>query len=161
MDGTVRVYLAADRSLLHNLEVASTEVEWMSWHPSGPIILIGGADASVTMWHAVSGSMMQAFTGHGGSVLAGGFTADGKVICTGGEDNSVKVWNPKTGLPIHNLKNLHSSPITTIAFHPSQRLLMSCDAEGNTKVINVDSGKVVLTMGGHTDGIEAAGFSAT
>lgn len=50
MDATVRVYHTHDGSLKHKLEGPASEIEWMAWHPAGPVIAAGSKDETVWMW---------------------------------------------------------------------------------------------------------------
>jgi WD40 repeat protein len=162
MDATVRVYNVADGSLRHSLEGPAKEIEWMQWHPVGPVLVAGSADETLWMWNADSGECMSVFSGQGGSVTAGGWSADGKTLLSCGESGDLIVWNPKTGeAAIHN-KGVHEGPVTSFACHPdkTQRLCATGGADGIIKVWNFDSGKMLTQFrGGHTDSVEGVQFA--
>lgn len=161
MDATIRVYSSTDGTLVSVLEGPSSDVEWFKWHPKGAVITAGTEDASVWMWNAVTGACMRVFGGHIGTVTCGTWCSGGKMIGTGGSDGSVYIWSPKTGQAAHHLaagKMFHDGAITSLAAHPTAKLLLSGSQDRTANLINVDSGKVLATFKGHEDGIEAVGF---
>jgi WD40 repeat protein len=59
LDGTVRVWSAADGSLVRVCEGPAEGCEWLAWHPKGDVVLAGSEDFSMWMWLAQSGQCMQ------------------------------------------------------------------------------------------------------
>lgn len=97
--GICKVWRVADGQLMHSLEGSGGALQWVTWHPRGDVVVAGTDDFMVYMWNAMTGAVMQVFTGHSGEVNAGCFTPDGKSLVTvgGDEDASLRVWNPRTG----------------------------------------------------------------
>jgi WD40 repeat protein len=107
--------------------VGPTDVEWLSFHGTGTVLLAGSStDGTVWMYHVEVPSSsansfytlncMQVLVGHAALVAAGGFTADGRWAVTIGnsgtrDDATCRIWNPKTGLARHTL-HLHSGSTT-------------------------------------------------
>lgn len=163
MDATVRVYTTEDGALKTTLEGPSADIEWFCWHPKGPVIAAGSADSSVWVWNAVNGSCMRVFSGHLGPVICGTWTSCGKFLATGGEDCSLYVWSPKTGKSVHRLtgKEFHGGAITSIAAHPTEKVILTGSQDRTARLTNYVHGKVVSTYSGHTDSIESVGFCNT
>jgi WD40 repeat protein len=48
-------------------------------------------------------------------------------LITGGEDGATFIWSGKTGTPEHRLegKNYHQGPVTCLAVHHSEPLLLT------------------------------------
>ncbi len=150
--------------LVRQLEGPSQEIEWIQWHPvnNSHFLACGSADSTVSLFNAKTGDLMQAFSGHSGSCSTGSFTSDGKLLVSGGEDGHVFLWSPKTGQAKHHYKRHHNAPITALAVGKSKStssLITTGDLEGIMKVMNVDSGKIVWTLRGHTDSIESLDYS--
>ena len=116
LDGTVSVYDAnAGGKYVRRLEGPETGVEWLEWHPNGPIVLAGCEDFCAWMWNASDGNLMQVFAGHSGSVSCGQFSKDGKVVFTGSFDGSFRAWNPRSGMTIAAFQKgglFHDGPVT-------------------------------------------------
>ena len=150
MDGTVRVWNLSGE-LLHVLDGPAGDIEWIAWHPKGPVLLAGSSDGSAWMWLASSGSFLMSFYGHDGSVTTGCFAAKGKLVVTGCEDGALRVWNPKSeasSTPQHVFRGpgWHDSPIVSIAAHPAKPLVLSGAAEGTLRLVNVRKSKVLASL---------------
>ena len=159
MDGTVRVWCSADGSLLHALEGCTADIEWLQFHPSGPVLLCGSADSSVWLWHAVSGACMLVLSGHSSSVLCGCFSGDGKLVVTGDEAGCVCVWSPKTGALLHRHDAAHEGPVTALTAHPTRRIALSGGVDGVCRVWSLDTGKALGALRGHSDSVESIACS--
>ncbi|CEM33549.1 unnamed protein product [Vitrella brassicaformis CCMP3155] len=178
-DGIVKVW-AMQRdgeepawSLLHSLEGPSEEVEWVAWHPKGHALLAGSRDCTAWLWWAPTGKVMQIFAGqHGGAVSCGAFGMAGKLICTGSEDGSAAVWSPKGGEALHFLRRaeersegsgtsteaFHTDAVVAIATHQSLPLMATGSADMTCKVVHLESGRVLATLGGHRGSVEGLAF---
>lgn len=57
MDGHVRVYMKGDEwtqwGLIADLE-ADSEIQWLRWHPKGPVLAAGCEDSTVWLWQRKS-----------------------------------------------------------------------------------------------------------
>merc|ERR1712096_225802 len=104
---------------------------------------------------------MQVFSGHGGLVSAGAFTAAGKLIVTGADDGGVFVWNPKEGQPKHAVTNLHRNGVVCITPYPDENkaLMVTGAQDGTCKVISADTGKDLQSIQGHDQSVEAIVFN--
>jgi len=158
-DGTVRIWMPDTGELLHTLEGPSKEVEWIMWHPKGHAILAGSADTMAWMWWAPTGKLMQIFAGHAQSVTCGAWGLGGKLIVTGSADRSVIVWNPRGGTPQQHAREVHESSIVSMCSHPEAPLVVTGSEDASARVIQIETGKVVANLAGHTSSVEAVGFS--
>ena len=154
LDGLVKVWDAQDGTFKRTLEGPS-DVDWLTWHSKGNVLLAGSSDGTVWMWLAATGACMQVFAGHEGAVTCGIFTPDGKGIITGGADATVRVWAPKKGTCRHIFsgQNFHEAPITCLAAHPNwqagesdQNLVMCGGEDGVAKLMHIGSKKVVASF---------------
>lgn len=163
LDSTVKVWSAADGSLVQSLEGPADDVHWVAWHPTGDVVLAGSEDFSCWMWLARSGNCMQVFSGHRGPVAAGAFTADGRhVVTAGGEgDASLRVWNPKTGACALTVEGhpFHEDGITCLALHAAGGggdglgAAMTGGQDGSVRVTNLANGRVIASPQGERAGL--------
>ncbi|KAF8069403.1 SPAC25H1.08c [Scenedesmus sp. PABB004] len=164
LDATVRVWRVADGSCMQTLEGPGDGVEWLAWHPKGDIVLAGSEDFTMWMWLAQAGTCMQVFSGHSGPVSAGAFTPDGKsVVSAGGEsDCSLRVWNPKTGECSLQLAGhpFHEEAIACLGVHGDGAVVITGGVDGAVRVSNIHTKRLVASLQGHEDSVEAAGFSS-
>jgi len=131
------------------------------WHPKGNVLLAGSADCTSWMWSVPKGKEMQIFAGHGGPVLCGGFTPDGKLVVTGSEDCSVRIFNPKTGSCKTTFKakqggqDFHEAPVTCLHIAQDSKTMVTGSADMMVILSNIVSGKMLHRFEGHEDGIES------
>merc|ERR1719401_624026 len=83
----------------------------------------------------------------------------GKLICTGSEDRTVIVWNPRAGTPQQHIKALHQSNVTTICSHPEAPIVVTGSEDSEAKVVHIETGRVLSTLGGHMESVEKVAFS--
>lgn len=158
-DGLVKIWAPDTGALVQSLEGPAKEVEWILWHPKGHAILAGSTDTMAWMWWAPTGKLMQIFAGHAQSVSCGAWGLAGKLIVTASEDKSVIVWNPRQGTPQHHVKQVHDSAIVSMCSHPEAPIVVTGSEDATAKVIQIETGKVLSTLSGHTDSVEAVAFN--
>ncbi|KAH7327883.1 WD40-repeat-containing domain protein [Stachybotrys elegans] len=105
-----------------------------------PYICTGGTDAKVKIYDAVTGQVVDCFTGHGGDVndLATS-PIDSSIIASASDDTSVRLWSLD---PKHKAQPClcilagegHSWNLLSVAFHDSGRYLLSA---GHDQIINL------------------------
>lgn len=146
---SLQVWDASTGELLHTLDGPGGEVEWLGWHPRGPVVLAGSADGTVWMWDVTRRALancMQVFAGHEEGVTAGGFDPAGKTVYTGSADGGVRAFNPKTAACMHVYRL--DAPVNALAFHPSadKPLLAVGTQDGVAAVINTATSKVLVRV---------------
>jgi WD40 repeat protein len=156
-DATIRVWNAADGSLVHVLSGPASEVEFMRWHPKGHALLGGSADCTAWLWWAPTGKVMQVLAGHADKVNAGCFPCAGKSIATGGQAGEVIIWNPRQGTAVHNL-SVHQDAVLCLESHPSEPVVVTGAMDGTCAVVHVETGKTLATLSGHAHEVEAVSF---
>eukprot|EP00775_Hariotina_reticulata_P011642 gene11642-11787_t len=163
LDSTVRVWRVSDGSCIQTLEGPGDGVEWLTWHPKGDVVLAGSEDFTMWMWLAQSGNCMQVFSGHNGPVTAGAFTPDGKAVISIGGDNdcSLRVWNPKTAECTLHIQGhpFHEEGLTCLDVHSDGAVVITGAQDGSVRVTNIHNKRVVASLQGHEDSVEAVGFS--
>jgi len=157
LDGVVQVWRVTDGKLLSRLEGPSEGIEFIAWHPQGDIILAGSGDCTAWMWNAGAGTNMQVFAGHTAEILCGGFTTDGKRVITASVDGSLRVWDPRSGVTMRIVSGhpFHACAVTFMSLHPNGVVVFTGGDDGSVCVTNLENGRVVTTLVGHGDSIEA------
>ncbi|CAM9788503.1 unnamed protein product [Discosporangium mesarthrocarpum] len=166
--GVVKVWETSSGALKTTLE-GPEDIEWLTWHNSGHVLLAGSQDGTVWMWQAATGTCMQVFAGHERKVTCGAFNSTGKTIFTGSEDASVRVWAPRTGECRHVFTGhgFHEGPITCITSHPDPEqayLILSGSEDGTARLTHVQTKRVLGTLVHclpETGSVECVGFCFT
>ncbi|KAK9833997.1 hypothetical protein WJX81_001899 [Elliptochloris bilobata] len=163
LDGRVNIWESSCGRCLQRLEGPGDAVEWLAWHPRGDVLLAGSEDFTAWMWNAASGACMQVLTGHHGAVTCGSFTPDGKRAVTGGGegDASLRVWNPKTGECTSTIQGhgFHKAGLTALGVHGDSHVVITGAQDGSAHLTNVETGRMLGELAGHTDSVESAAFS--
>ncbi|BEJ16755.1 hypothetical protein CspHIS471_0601560 [Cutaneotrichosporon sp. HIS471] len=176
MDGKVRVWKRTSSgedftgwAPLAELD-AGSEVQWLHWHPRGPVVAAGCEDSNVWLWQLPSGDVMTVLTGHTMPVTAGVFPPPlGRQLLTASLDSTLILWNPSASAPMFKLGVFHSSSdmadpaehgITALAVSPNGSLAAVGSASGKVKLVSLPKGEIVGSLEGHTEGesIEALAF---
>lgn len=68
-------------------------------HPTLPMVVTGGGDEMGYLWttHSNPPRVASKLSGHTESLVAGGFTSDGKYLVTGDMNGQIRVWRSKAG----------------------------------------------------------------
>ncbi|KAL0955021.1 hypothetical protein HGRIS_003940 [Hohenbuehelia grisea] len=142
------------------------EVMWVKWHPKGNVLLVGSNDGTAWMWQLPSGTTMQVFAGHSGSVQCGEFTPDGKRVVTACAGGDLIVWDPRSPTPVFKLSEgnsrLSTDGVTSLGINPASTIAVVGGANGAVHLVGLAKGEVIATLSaGHTPGesIEAIAFT--
>lgn len=65
------------------------------FHPAKPVLVSGGKDGQVKIWHA-DGRLVLEWPAHRGSVYATSFDPSGRYLVTAGRDALLKIWEANT-----------------------------------------------------------------
>lgn len=114
---------------------SKSHTEWVStvqFSPTtnNPVIVSGGWDAKVKVWHLSNFHLKSDFTGHQNHVNSVTVSPDGSLAASGGKDGTAKLWDLGDAAqnPLHTLEA--DAEITKLVFSPNRYWL--CAAAGST-----------------------------
>ena len=148
------------------------EVRTVIFSPNKELIAGSDADKKVTVWNTRTGEVQLTFKPHKKEVLVVAFSPDGQSILTGGLDTvkpasvfSVKLWDMSkkawwrfSKKPIVVLGE-HQAEITTAAFSPDGKFVLSADRAGKIKMWEISTGKEIRTFEENQGEVRTATFS--
>jgi len=146
-DGSIVIYDADTGTQKMKLE-GPTDVEWISFHPKGGIVLLtGSGDGTLWMFHLPLNRCLQVFVGHEQAVTAGCFSPDGKWALSASSDGTLRIWAPKTGLNKHVFR-LGEAGLTCIANNGGSDGMMVIvgSEDGQAHVCHIGSKKLVASL---------------
>lgn len=101
LDKIVRVWDAANGTLLERLEGHKDSVYSVAFMPDGKTLVSGSLDKTLRLWQLggdrSKNPCIQIFSGHKDFVLSVATTPDDRWIVSGSKDRSVQFWDPRTG----------------------------------------------------------------
>jgi len=117
----------------------------------------GMGNGTAIVWDISSEGAQEAFTlaGHGAAVRGMVFSPDARRLVTGGADGTVRIWNVAPG---GEREALVVPGWTGVAYSPDGRLLATGSADGAVHLYDATTGRLIRTLGGHTDWVNAVEF---
>jgi WD40 repeat protein len=85
------------------------------------------------------------------------FSLDGAHIATGG-DLTVRIWDATTKKETRRFEG-HLRPVTSIAWSPDGRLVLSGSLDGTARIWSLETGKEVRMLAGHATPVQTVAFS--
>jgi WD40 repeat protein/serine/threonine protein kinase len=150
------------------------EVPALAFHPDGAHLATAGTDSLVRVWDVRSGREVSSHTGHSHSIRSVAYSPDGLYLATGGEDRTVRV-GPAQDDRINYSARGHSCWVHCVAFSPDGKHLSSAGSldpessatmrlasvggDGNLKVWDAASGRLIHAIRGHGNYIRSVAFS--
>ncbi|CAO1618968.1 unnamed protein product [Sympodiomycopsis kandeliae] len=168
MDGMVNVWKVAEQGQWNKWDHVVTleggdEVQFITWHPKGHVLVAGYADSTTWMWNLPSGSVMQVFSGHEDAVTCGAFTPDGRKLLTTSTDGSLLIYDPRQNAALSRLGSGDSrfysdGGFISLDISPDSKLVAVGSVVGETRLVSLsqidsDGGMSVITsLSGHKSG---------
>lgn len=145
MDGLIHVFSCSSPSTFTHLTTleGGDEVQFLLFHPKGPVLAAGYADSTVWMWSLPAATLMNVFTGHEEGVTAGRFTPDGKRLLTTSTDGSLLIYDPRQATPLAKLGKGDArfggieGGFISLACSPDNRLAAVGSVTGQSRLVSL------------------------
>jgi len=158
-DNTIKVWDAASRTELVTLRGHKKEVLGVAFSPDDKRIASGSYDNTIKVWDAATGAELMNLTGHIGWFSSIVFSPDGKRIISGSSDSDreIKVWEVSTGGTLMTLCGDTFRGVRGIAVSPDGERIAA--AGENIRVLDLSTGKELMTLRGHQHIVDFVAFS--
>lgn len=143
----------ASITLLHAAKILA-----VGFSPNGSIAFTAGGDQTVKLWEAATGKPRHDLK-HKETLTAVVFSNDNLHLATGNVDKQVRIWDVEKGLPVGE-PMVHKAAVRTIAFHPTEPLLLAGCANGECRLWHRPSGKSALIVSAREAQMEAPSHEA-
>jgi WD40 repeat protein len=139
----------------------------VAFSPDGRRLVTGGAKGTVQIWDAATGELMKRMVGaHQREVRGLAFSFDGRRLASASGDGVVKLWDAtrleQGGLEAVEVplpRGLSPGICLNVAFSlDGRRLAMACE-KSTVKIVEVETGRELQTLEGHSGDVYAVAFS--
>jgi len=152
-DSKSRLWDIASGQVLRLFHGNDTVNHVSAYSPDGKLVTNG-----VNMWWDISAGVMVEFpgaTGDGSSIFSG----DGSLIAIADTPGNVSVWKISTKQLINHFSAGHADRITSLAFSPDNKFLLTGSADKTARLWDISSGQLLRVFSGHSAAISSVAFS--
>lgn len=135
-----------------------SSVRSVVFSPNGALVVSGGFDGIVKIWHVRTGRLLRNLFGHAYSVSSVAFMPDGIRVLSGSSDQTKKLWDAATGQLLRTYEG-QGSEITSIALSADGTRVVSGNGDATVKLLDAASGRILRTFTGHTKKVTSVALS--
>jgi RNA polymerase sigma factor (sigma-70 family) len=163
-DGTVRLFDGETLRELRRFPGHTGPVFSVAFSRDGTWAVSAGIDGAVRIWDVGTGRELGRLVGHEGPVWCAVISPDDRYVLTGGgkesvakgfvidpspvfEDTDLRLWDVKTRKEVRRFKG-HACTVTTAAFSPDGRRVISGGKDRTARLWDTASGKELKRFGG-------------
>jgi WD40 repeat protein len=111
-------------------------VEKLAFSPDSRRLVSAGADGTIRIWEATSGSFVSAVKGETGSVTALAFSDDSTYLAAGMKDGSTRIWALSSGNCIAVVRG-HLDAVKAVGFTAEKREVVTVAADRTIRLTNI------------------------
>lgn len=158
-DGLVKVWDLSTATETASLAGHEGPVRALAFTPGRKTLVSGGEDRCLRLWDVASQKEIEDQDGLPAAVTTLRYIADGKILAWGDAEGSVLLWSPRRNIERVMQVASHTGRVTALAYSDRDGVLVSAGADGQLRLMDVDTGKPKETPAGHTSSVFAVSFS--
>ena len=160
-DQIVRIWDVNSSKELLTLGGSTTSATNAAYSPDGTRIAAVVRNSQIRIWDADTGQELLTIAGHSLDVLNVAFSPDGNRIITASRDGTARVWNVSPSRELLTFVNgpAISSSGAALAYSPDGTRLAAAYSDPTANVWDLTTGKLLLSLAGHTDGINSITYN--
>jgi WD40 repeat protein len=153
-DKTVKLW-KLDGSLIQTLKGHTNLVRSVSFSPDGKRLATAGDDKTIKIWTS-DGRLLRTLEGHKDKIQSVKFSPSARVLASASRDKTVKLWSFEGEL----LRTLQDKDwVVDLSFSPDGKTIATGGFDRTVKLWNVDDGRLLKTLEGHSDWVNGVSFS--
>ncbi|MEM7028677.1 MAG: WD40 repeat domain-containing protein [Chloroflexota bacterium] len=145
----LRAILARPDATHMLLTTQQSDVRLVSFSPDETLIAAHMRGGAIQVWDALTGEVLDVFTGHEGVAYNMAWHPDGDRLVTVGSDQTARIWNPVKSEVLVELQG-HEGGIYQAAWSPSGERIATASDDGTVRVWDSETGEELVQFIGHT-----------
>jgi WD40 repeat protein len=136
----------------------------LAFSPDAKQLATGGGDGRVILWNHKTGERQRILDEHTERIWSVVYRADGQMLATAGFDRMIHLWDPNSGKLLRTLRGHFN--VYSANFSPDGKRLVATTGEhfhnfgqGSAQVWDVETGRELMVLEGHTGTLGFAAFS--
>ena len=163
LDGTAKLWDAASGKDVLTLRGHKGGTLSVAFSPDGKRLVTTGADDTAKVWDVESGRELLTVRSPSTFFCSATFSPDGGRLATITEQDGAAIWDAQSGKPVLALRDMdlprcQNAPVVGAAFSPDGTLLATIN-ERTAKIWNLENGKALSTLRGHSAPVVGLAFS--
>lgn len=158
---------AQEENLRHTPTDHKRLVSSLAFSPDSKTLVSGSYDRTLILRDVESGEVKKTLKGHKDFVRSVAFSPDGRTIASGADDEMIILWDAQSGEVKRRLKipgpGYRNSPqplsVLSLAFSRNGKMIATGNIEGKVVLWDVETGKLLRSFVGHSDGVRSIVFS--
>lgn len=146
-------------SLSKTITSHSGSVHSLAFNSDRSILMSGGSDSILRLWHPNTGKESLNLKGHQGDIFAVKVSNNDRYFASSGSDCKVLIWSLDK-LQEPSLFKEHTAYVSSLDFCPDSRLLASGSYDNTIRIFDLWSGKVSRTFSEHSSYVTSIAFNA-
>ncbi len=161
-DNSATLWELATGKALFTLNGHSALVTSVAISPDGKVLATASDDKTVKLWDAATGYGNQNPDRHDGATLVLAFSADGKRLFAGSDETGIAIaWEIASGKELFRFSGQGAVVgVDSIAASPDGSRLATGEFDTTVKLWDAATGKLLLTLFGHSSQVVSVAFSA-
>ncbi len=119
-------------------------VQRLAFSPDSAQLASASSDGTLKLWKMGNGNCLQTFMGHADRVMCVAWSPDGRTLASGGWNSTIFLWDIIQGRARASLKAEDNIMITSVAFTPDSRTLLS--SSKTMRIWDVEHGQCLRTI---------------
>jgi WD40 repeat protein/serine/threonine protein kinase len=167
-DGSLVVWARDTGDVVRRFEGHTAGVLDAAFSPDSSRIVSGSEDRSLILWDTSTGEVILQLDGFTDSVNTVAFSPDGRTFLAGFglvryaagsySDTSLRLFEASSGEEIRRFEG-HTAPVTTAAFSPDGRTILSGSTDATVRLWDVATGQELRRFNGHAAAIWDVNYS--
>lgn len=158
-DGTVWIWDAEQRKLLHILKGHASTVVAVEWSPNGERLTSRSSNGTIRVWDTKKGNSLDRLKSTVDEAYLELWSPDEQLLAISSSSGKIRIWKRKRAELLYILEG-QAGRITAINWSPDSRLLASGAEDGTVRVWDISKGKLLRILEGQVGEIRSVGWSS-